>query len=265
MRKLSIAGLALVAVLSVASVAFAANVYTVGGAAPARGKGSTTKPIPTAIKLSFRVTSEDPSQRGDVVKKFSLGLEGLRTNPGFFPSCAFTDLDNPTVPKKCGKAQVGTGFVKNAAGAADHKSLADSAGCNLEVRLYNTGKGMAVRVDAAQKSVPIDSDQTGCALPIHTAINGKFVKRRIGGVTSSDFTFDVPQNLKHPLPGIDNTLRSADVSVRLKSKLVRGKRRGFYEKTGCKGKTRQVRGIFVTEESQSQPSQTFKDTATKKC
>jgi hypothetical protein len=254
MRKLSIAGLALVAVVSVASVAFAANVYTVGGAAPARGKGSTTKPIPTAIKLSFRVTSEDPSQRGDVVKKFSLGLEGLRTNPGFFPSCAFTDLDNPTVPKKCGKAQVGTGFVKNAAGAA-----------NLEVRLYNTGKGMAVRVDAAQKSVPIDSDQTGCALPIHTAINGKFVKRRIGGVTSSDFTFDVPQNLKHPLPGIDNTLRSADVSVRLKSKLVRGKRRGFYEKTGCKGKTRQVRGIFVTEESQSQPSQTFKDTATKKC
>jgi hypothetical protein len=265
MRKLSIAVLAIAAVVAVASVAVAANVYTVSGSAPARGKGSSAKPIPTAIKLSFRVTETDSTKRGTVVQKYALGSEGLVTNPKFFPKCAFGDLDDATVPAKCGKAQVGSGIAKNAAGASADQSLANSSGCNLAVRLYNTGSGMAIRLDANQPAVPIDSDQIGCALPIHTAINGKFVKRKIGGVTASDFTFTVPQNLKHPLPGIDNSIRRSDTNVKLVSKRVNGKKRGFYEKIGCKGTTRMVRGTFVTEPTASQPSQTFTDTATSKC
>jgi hypothetical protein len=260
-----VAVLAIAAVVAVASVAVAANVYTVTGSAPARGKGSTTKPVPTAIKLSFRVEETDPSKRGSVVQKYALGSEGLRTNPKFFPKCAFGDLDDASVPSRCRKAQVGSGIAKNAAGSSADTSLANSSGCNLQVRLYNTGSGMAIRLDANQPAVPIDSDEFGCALPIHTAINGKFVKRRIGGVMASDFTFTVPQNLKHPLPGIDNSIRRSDTNVNLKVKRVNGKRRGFYEKTGCKGSTRLVRGTFVTEPTASQPSQTFTDTATSKC
>jgi hypothetical protein len=265
MRKLSIAVLAIAAVVAVASVAVAANVYTVSGSAPARGKGSNTKPIPTAVKLSFRVTETDPTKRGSVVQKYALGSEGLVTNPKFFPKCAFGDLDDAAVPAKCAKAQVGSGIAKNAAGSTADTSLANSSGCNLQVRLYNTGSGMAIRLDANQPAVPIDSDQIGCALPIHTAINGKFVKRKIGGMTASDFTFTVPQNLKHPLPGIDNSIRRSDTNVKLVSKRVNGKKRGFYEKIGCKGTTRLVRGTFVTEPTASQASQTFTDTATSKC
>jgi hypothetical protein len=266
MRKLSIATVAIAALAAVATVAYAANVYTVSGSTTKRGKGSATKPIPTGIKLSFRVTETDPSKRGTVVQKYALGSEGLRTNPSFFPKCAFSDLDNDTgVPAKCAKAQVGTGIAKNAAGATNDQSLEHSSGCNLAVRLYNTGSGMAIRLDANQPAVPIDSNEIGCALPIHTAINGKFVKKRIGGVTASDFTFTVPQNLKHPLPGIVNSIRRSDTNVKLLAKTVRGKRRGFYEKVGCKGSTRLVRGTFVTEPTASQPSQTFTDTATAKC
>jgi hypothetical protein len=266
MRKLLVAVLAIAAAVAVASVAVAANVYSVSGSTTVRGKGSATKHIPTGIKLRFDVRETDSSKRGSVVEKYALGSEGLVTNPKFFPKCAFSDMDaEPTVPAKCNKALVGTGIAKNAAGSSADPSLANSSGCNLQVRLYNNGSGMIIRLDGGPPAVPIDSDQIGCALPIHEAINGKFVKRKIGGLTSSDFTFTVTGHLKHPLTGIDNSIRSSTTNVRLKTKMVNGKRRGFYEKIGCKGTTRLTRGTFVTEATASQPSQRSTARATSKC
>jgi hypothetical protein len=267
MRKLSIAVLAIAAAVAVASVAVAANVYTVSGSTTARGKGSATKHIPTGIKLQFDVTETDSSKRGTVVEKYALGAEGLVTNPKFFPKCAFSDMDNePTVPAKCGKALVGSGIAKNAAGPSTNQSLAVSSPCNLQVRLYNNGSGMIIRLDGGPPIPPsFESDQIGCALPIHTAINGKFVKRKIGGLTASDFTFTVPQNLKHPLAGTDNSIRRSVSNVKLKTKIVNGKKRGFYEKVGCKGTTRLTRGTFVTEATATQGPQTFTATKAGKC
>jgi hypothetical protein len=267
MRKLSIAVLAIAAVVAVASVAVAANVYTVSGSTTVRGKGSATKHIPTGIKLQFDVTETDSSKRGTVVEKYALGAEGLVTNPKFFPKCAFSDMDNePTVPAKCGKALVGSGIAKNAAGPSTNQSLAVSSPCNLQVRLYNNGSGMIIRLDGGPPIPPsFESNEFGCALPIHTAINGKFVKRKIGGLTASDFTFTVPQNLKHPLAGTDNSIRRSVSNVKLKTKIVNGKKRGFYEKVGCKGTTRLTRGTFVTEATATQGPQTFTATKAGKC
>jgi len=266
MRKLLIAVVALVAVIAVVSVAYAANVYTVTGSTAAKGKGSKTKPIPTAVKLSFQVKEEDASKRGTVVEKYAIGSEGVVTNPKLFPKCAFSDMDNEaTVPAKCSKALVGSGIAKNAAGSSGDTSLANSTGCNLSVRLYNNGSGMIIRLDGGPPAVPIDSDQIGCALPIHTAINGKFVKHTIGGMTASDFTFTVPQGLRHPLTGIDNSIRRSDTNVKLKVKKVRGKRRGFYEKTGCKGSKRLVRATFTSERTATAAPQTFTATKNGKC
>jgi hypothetical protein len=266
MRKLSIAVLALVAAVAVASVAVAANVYTVSGSTSVKGKGSTTKPIASGIKFAFQVSETDPTKRGTVVEKYALGSEGLVTNPKYFPKCAFGDLDNSSVPSKCAKAQVGKGIAKNAAGPSTNQSLAVSSPCNLAVRLYNTGAGMAIRLDGGPPIPPsFESDQIGCALPLHTAINGKFVKTKIGGITARDFVFTVPTNLKHPLTGIDNSIRSSITNVSLKTKKVNGKKRGFYEKVGCKGSTRTIRGTFTTEANATQPAQKFTATKTVKC
>jgi hypothetical protein len=266
MRKLSIVALALAAVVAVASVAMAANVYTVTGSTSKAGKGSKTKPIPTGLKFIFQVSETDPTKRATVVQKYALGSEGLVTNPKYFPKCAFGDLDNASVPAKCAKAQVGKGLVKNAAGPSTNQALAVSSPCNLAVRLYNTGSGMAIRLDGGPPVPPsFESDQVGCALPLHTAINGKFVKKTIGGLTSSDFTFTVPQNLKHPLTGIDNSIRNSVSTIQLKATTVNGKKRGFYEKIGCKGTTRLIRATFTTEATASQPAQVFKATKPVKC
>jgi hypothetical protein len=266
MRKLSIAVLAIAVLAVLAGVAYAVNVYTVTGSTSVRGKGSTTRPIPTGVKFSFQVRESDPSKRATVVAKYALGSEGLVTNPKLFPKCAFTDLDNATVPAKCGKAQVGSGIAKNAAGPSNNQALSASSPCNLAVRLYNTGSGMAIRLDGVPPPPPsFDSNEIGCLLPIHTAINGKFVRHKIGGRTASDFVFSVPQNLKHPLAGVDNSIRRSDSTIKLKAKTVSGKRRGFYEKIGCKGSTRLIRAKFTTEATATQPAQTFTATKKAKC
>lgn len=267
MRKLFIAALAVAALAAVVTVAYAANVYTVDGSTSKPGKGSKAKPIPTGIELDFTVTETDSSKRATVVEKYSLGSEGLVTNPKNFPKCAFSDLDNePSPPAKCKKALVGGGLVKNAAGPSNDQSLSSSTPCNLKLTLYNSGRGMILRLDGGPPVPPsFESDKVGCLLPIHTAINGRFVKRKIGGVTASDFVFTVPQNLKHPLAGVDNSVRRSDNIIKLRDVRKDGKRRGFYEKVGCKGGKRLVRATFKTEATASQPSQTFTATKNGKC
>lgn len=269
MRKLSIALVAIAAVAALASVAFAANVYTVHlGSTTKPGKGSKADPIPTGLKFGFQVEETDPSKRATVIEEYAIGSEGLVTNPKLFPKCAFSDLDNePSPPAKCKKALVGTGLVKNAAGPSGDQSLSSSTPCNLQLRLYNNGNGMILRLDGGPPIPPsFESDTVGCALPIHTAINGRFVKRKIGGVTSSDFVFTVPPNLKHPLTGVDNSVRRSDNLIKLKTVRKNGEQRGFYEKIGCKGGKRLVRATFKTEVTASSPTQqTFTATKNGKC
>jgi hypothetical protein len=269
MRKLSIAVLAIAAVVALASVAVAANVYKVHlGSTTAPGKGSKAKPIPTALKFGFQVEETDPNKRATVIEEYAIGSEGLVTNPKFFPKCAFSDLDNePAPPAKCKKALVGDGLVKAAAGPSTDQSLSVSSPCNLKLRLYNNGKGMILRLDGGPPIPPsFESDQVGCALSQHTAINGRFVKRKIGGVTSSDFVFTVPESLKHPLVGTDVSVRRSDNLIKLRSVRKNGQKRGFYEKIGCKGGKRLVRATFKTEVTASQPtSQTFTATKNGKC
>jgi hypothetical protein len=268
MRKLSIAVLAIAAVVGLASVAVAANVYKVHlGSTTKPGKGTKAKPIPTGLKFGFQVEETDPNKRATVIEEYAIGSEGLVTNPKFFPKCKFSQLDNEaTAPRSCKKAIVGTGLVKNAAGPSGDQALSSSTPCNLKLTLYNSGKGMILRLDGGPPTPPsFESDKVGCLLPIHTAINGRFVKRKIGGVTSSDFVFSVPQNLKHPLAGVDNSVRRSDNIIKLRDVRKNGKERGFYEKIGCKGGKRLVRATFKTEATASQPSQTFTATKNGKC
>jgi hypothetical protein len=249
-------------------VAVAANVYKVHlGSTTVKGKGSKANPIPTGLKFGFQVEESDPNKRATVIEEYAIGSEGLVTNPKLFPKCKFSNLDNEAkAPRKCRNAIVGTGLVKNAAGPSNDQSLSSSTPCNLKLTLYNSGRGMILRLDGGPPVPPsFESDKVGCLLPIHTAINGRFVKRKIGGVTASDFVFTVPQNLKHPLAGVDNSVRRSDNIIKLRDVRKDGKRRGFYEKVGCKGGKRLVRATFKTEATASQPSQTFTATKNGKC
>jgi hypothetical protein len=269
MRKLLIAVAAVGVLAAVATVAFAANTYTVHRASTtAAGKGSLANPIPTGITLGFKVEETDKSKRATVIEKYRLGSEGLLANTKVTPTCPFSALNKQTgVPARCKKALVGDGFVKNAGGPSDDQSLEHSLPCNLKIRLYNTGKGMAIRLDYQGKPMPpsFESDRIGCPLPIATAINARFVRTKIGGVASSDLRFTVPENLKHPLIGSDNSLRETVTNVLLKTKVIDGERWGFYSKVGCRGNRRLTRATFTTERTASAPPSTFTARKVTKC
>ena len=81
----------------------------------------------------------------------------------------------------------------------------------------------------------------------------------------SDLVFSVPQNLKHPLSGIDNSVRKVTSAIALKTKKINGKKRGFYEKIGCKGSQRMIRATFITEATARQPAQRFTAIKQSKC
>ena len=269
MRKLLIAALAIAVLAAVTSVALAANTYKVHKASTtAKGKGTKAKPIPTGLVIGFQVGESDATKRATVIEKYSIGAEGLVTNGKAAPKCAFTDLDDGAgVPAKCNKAEVGDGLVKNAAGPTTDQSMEHSLPCNLKVRLYNLGTGLAIRLDSNGAPAPpsFESNTVGCPLPIGTAINAKWVKTKIGGVTASDLRFTVPQNLKHPLTGIDNSIRQSVTTINRKVKTVGGKKVGLYSKVGCKGNKRTTRATFTTERTATAAPATFTATKQTKC
>jgi len=274
MRKLLIAVLALTGVVAAAGgVAIAANTYTVDVATTTSvAKGSPAKPVPMGFKFGYTVAESDPTKRGTVIEKYQIAPEGLVANPKYFPKCAFSDLNKQTgTPARCNNAIVGSGLVKNAAGPSNNQALASSLPCNLRLRLYNTGKGLAIRLDSDGKPPPpsFDSDVIGCPLPVGTAIDARFKRTTVGGKPTSDLVFTVPQNLKHPALGVDNSVRTTLSTVKKLSKTatINGKRRkvGFYEAVGCKGNTRTTRVLFTTEATATQAAQKFTATKTGRC
>ena len=270
MRKLWIAALAIVGVFAVVGTALAANTYQVHKAGTtARGKGSLKHPIPTGITIGFKVGNEDPSKRGSVIEKYAIGAEGIVANGKGAPKCAFDDLNDPgPVPTKCNKARVGGGLVRNAAGASNDDSKANSLPCNLDLDLYNIGTGMALHLDSHSQPPPggagdFSSKKIGCPLPIdgRYTIKAKFVKTKIAGVAATDLRFTVPENLKHPLQGTDNSIFESVTQILKKTR----KGKGFYNKVGCKGNKRTTRATFTTEQTASQAPVKTSVTKNTKC
>jgi hypothetical protein len=270
MRKVWIAPLAIAAVFALVATALAENTYKVHKAGTtAKGKGSLAHPIPTGITIGFEVGESDPSKRGTVIEKYAIGAEGILANGKGAPKCDFNDLNDPgPVPSKCNKARVGGGIARNAAGPSTDQSKAHSLPCNLDVDLYNIGTGMAIHLDSHSQPPPggagdFSSRKIGCPLAIdgRYTIKGKFVKVKIGGVTSTDFRFTVAENLRHPAPGVDNSIFESVTNILKKTK--NGK--GFYNKVGCKGGKRTTRATFVSEQTATQAPVKSGATKTTKC
>jgi len=252
-----------IAALVLASVALAANVYTVDGSTKPSGKGSPAKPLPIALGFDFQVESDDPSVRGTPIETYAIGSEGLVTYPKVAKTCTFSQANRDgSIDPKCSKAKVGNGLVQNVVGPGASPTV--KIFCNLKLGLYNIsglGKngGMAIRLDGDPKEPPLadPNDKTiNCPTPIHGAIKAKFVKTKIGGLPASDLRFTVPPELLHP-SGLDTTVRNTVSKILKKTGKVKvkGKSRkvGFYSAVGCKGGKRSIQVTFVSETGQTTP------------
>jgi hypothetical protein len=260
MRKVVAAALAALVVLSAAGTAYAVNEYEVisGGS---RGEGSPSRPAPGLVRFGFRVADTDGLRPSPSID-YRIGAEGLKYFPQARPSCTYAQASAPDISSRCRRALVGSGIARNQFGARIDRTA--KTVCNLRVRLYNiTGPGisrkrggLAIRLDADQKVITDpESREIGCPAPIGTALKGVMHDVRIGGLPASELRFSVPENLAHPLPGVDNSVVESDTTVRrLTGRVrVRGNMRrvGIYSSIGCNGNQRLSRVTFTDETGNS--------------
>jgi hypothetical protein len=275
MRKFLIAAAAVVSLLAVAAVAYAANVYTVDGSTSPRGKGTAARPMPVSLNFDFSVRDENPDFRGTPVEKYFIGAEGLVTYPEAFPACSggANGANNPdlaTVKRVCKQARVGGGIIKAYAGPNQDQTV--KLNCVLELNLYNIEPGnygprgrvsrkhgaLGIRIDGRQASIPsLDDRFKGqCATEQNEAIIAPYKPVRIKGVMSDELQFTVPQSLLHPA-GLDTVVQNVESAVRKRTamKRIRGQNRrvGFYSAVGCKGNQRSIQVTFISEEGQRTP------------
>jgi hypothetical protein len=248
---LGVAVVVTVTALVIAGWAGAANQYAIPrvGIEPS-GEGSAARPLPVGVLFGLSVREEDSALRPSPIESYALAAEGLVVRPGAFASCSLRRLGRRRgVPRECARAKVGSGVVRGAAGLAEDPTLEGSVPCNLRLGVYNTGEGMALRLDG-QPPVPpgFGSRRFGCPVPVHLAIRVRTVQTTIDGMTSTELRYRLPDLLLHPLDGWDASLRV--VEVRLDRKRVRrgGRTVGFYSAAGCNGAERTVRVVFVDPE-----------------
>jgi hypothetical protein len=251
MRKLWIAAAAAVVVaLSVAGVAYAVNTYDVDIASGSPNKaGSTAKPVPSSLNFGYEV-GDTENLRPSVINQYFIAAEGIKYFPKARPTCTFAQADeSPSYSSKCKKAVIGNGTIANAFGASVDRT--GKSPCDLKLTLLNISNGPGVTKKRGAMAIRIDTDPPACSLSIHGALAAPIYDVKIEGIPSSELRFRVPDNLVHPVPGVDNSVIDVTSHVLKKTGKVKikGKTRtvGFASAVGRKGKTRTVRVTFVDE------------------
>lgn len=194
------------------------NQYEVTGkATPSKG-ASKKKPLPTMIEAGWEV-SEASGLRPAVVETYSVGFFGGVSNGRFFPKCTAQEINNAGSDSGCPRgSQIGTGTIDNAVGATT--DLSDtSIPCDATHTIYNSGQNRA--------AIFIEGSPPTCAVSLSTAIDARFVP--ILGGRGTALQFDVPQNLRHPVPGLDLAVTKVTARLPKKTTKVKGKTRGFFE------------------------------------
>ncbi len=250
MRKFLLAmTTAVVAAVSMAGVAHAVNTYEVDGKARPNKKGSLKRPVPAKVDFSYQV-GDTLGNRPAVIKQYRIASEGIMYFPKARPTCTFAQTDaSPSFSRKCRRAVIGKGRIANAFGAATDPTA--KAPCDVKLTLINIRNGPKVTKRRGGIAIRIDTDPPACPLSIHGALAAPIYNVRVGGVRSSEYRFTVPESLRHPAPGVNNSV--VDVVSHLQKKTgrvkIKGHRRkvGFASSVGRKGKRRTLRVTFVDE------------------
>jgi hypothetical protein len=253
-RGRAVAALAVSALAALTGSALGANTYSVERVSVSpSGEGTLSRPLAVSVDFRLSVGETDPAVRPAPVVAYELVGEGLVVSARPFPACSLRKLRRRRgVPLRCERARVGDGLARGAGGLAEDPALESSVPCNLRLGVYNTRRGLALRVDG-EPPVPrsFKSRRPGCVVPIHTAIPVRLSQTAIEGLRSTQLRFTLPRLLLHPLDGWDGALRSVSVTLDRRQARVGGRRVGFYSSVGCAGGERSVSVTFVDEQGNS--------------
>lgn len=239
MRSKKLLATAGVATLALASAAYAQsttpNQYTVSGGTSIRG-GTKAKPKAADLKFNFTLAAGDTVPQ--VVKTYTIKVEGGRVNWKILPGCAAAKMDAASSDASCpAAAKVGSGTLTALIGSTGQpRSQAQT--CTLPFKIYNSGGG---------KAALWIKTEGGCPVPVAQSVPAKWTQSG----TTGGLTFTVPDLLRHQV-GLDLPVVNAKATISKITKTVKGKKVGFLESTGCKDGKRDFSVQFTTDDGQSQ-------------
>jgi opacity protein-like surface antigen len=235
-KLLAAAGFATVALASAAyAQSTTPNQYNVSGGTSIRG-GTTAKPKAADLKFAFQLTAGTTVPQ--VVKTYTIKVEGGRVNWRILPGCASAKMDAAASDASCPTAaKVGSGTLKALIGSTG-AAVADAQTCTLPFKIYNSGGG---------KAALWIKTEGGCPVPIAQSVPARWTQSG----TTGGLTFTVPDLLRHQV-GLDLPVVDAKATISKITKTVRGKKVGFLESTGCKDGKRDFSVQFTTDDGQSQ-------------
>jgi len=253
MRKLWVAGAAVLMIFAVTAIAWAqgevTNTYVVKGSTSPAREGSARNPLPISINFDYEVGTTD-GRRPSPIEKYSIRFGGTQVNTGAAARCRSSTLQNEG-PSGCPRGSiVGSGFIENATGNRSDPND-QSVECNASVQVINgTGNGGNLYVAGSPNST---DPRTRCAIELAAPIPFRFVRR--GAATALEF--EVPDTLLHPLPTLSNAVKRVQSRVRRITRRIRGKRRGYFESRGpCARNRRLITVVFTPEEGEQATAQT---------
>jgi hypothetical protein len=238
LRKLAALSAVLVGLFAMAAVAVAqSSNYTVTASTSPAKPGTAKKPVTEGVSFSVTAPSGD---RPPTSQRFAVTFGGMKANGKAFKTCTASAINAKQSDSACSSAaKVGSGTINTLSGAADVPTDV-SVPCNLNLTIYNAGAGKAALWLNGGPGIA----GAACPITIAQAIDAKFVKAGSG----TSLQFDIPSNLRHPIPGLNNGISQIKASILKKS----SKGTGYFVSTSCKGS----RPITLTLTSESGASST---------
>jgi hypothetical protein len=228
-------GLALTAlfVVGLATTAYAATTYSVSATgSPAAG----SKKSPAPFTGGFSMSATNGANRQSTPTSWKWSMEGVVFNGAGMPTCTAAQIDAAQSDSVCPPGSL-IGVANPADGRlgpqTDDSSFVECKG--KYINMYNAGPNLQVWLFTGP------GDQcagVGYLPPFNVTLQTQ------GKTTTSTLVF--PDNIAHPLPGIEGSLTQIDTkyinrSVKVKSKSAassaskKGKKRYYMSSVGCSG------------------------------
>jgi hypothetical protein len=228
------------AALLLAVMAFGATVYTIDTTTPANKAGTARKPARFVGGFSMTAAGKVPGERADSPSSFTYRWKGVRTNGADFPRCSPAQIDAAQSDSVCPKGSlIAVAPMTAALGVQDDpKSILACNGKTL--RVYNNGP-------TAETWFLVGSPNDCNGIIYLAPFPGTVVTK---GKTSTH-TIEVPENVCHPLPGIECALTALHYRPEVQNLRIRTKdgRTVDYMTSSACGKQR--RFTFIARDSET--------------
>jgi hypothetical protein len=228
-----------------AAAASLLDIYVVTVKISTANSGGRNHPKAIASSIAWDVGSSPPGQRPAVVSHYTIFFQGIREHTTLFRGCGSSTLSMPgATPTSCPRAsRIGFGYLIFELGGSGQSNESYGATCSSSLAVFNGGFHDLTLFFYKGKQRPDRPVQ--CTIPGgHVAVTVNISRSR-RGITES---FDLPQQLSHPVPGLDAAVIHGFIQVHARTR----HRRGLFESVSCpRSHQRQVVMTFTREDGVS--------------